>query len=74
MTARQREALVWIARGYTADQAARRMGISRDTVLSHLKRIYARLGARTGPHAVALAMVAGLIHPADINPPQEAAA
>ncbi|WP_037865810.1 response regulator transcription factor [Streptomyces sp. NRRL S-1868] len=69
VTRRQREALLWIARGRTAQQAGRRMGISLNTVNSLLAGLYRKLGASTGPHAVALAMARGLIAPADIEPP-----
>lgn len=69
VTRRQREALLWIARGYTAQQAGRRMDISLNTVNSLLAGLYRKLGASTGPHAVALAMARGLIAPADIEPP-----
>ncbi|MEU2603229.1 response regulator transcription factor [Streptomyces albus] len=70
VTRRQREALLWIARGHTAQQAAQHMDISRNTVNSLLAGLYRKLGANTGPHAVALAMARGLIAPADIEPPR----
>ncbi|MWA05870.1 response regulator [Actinomadura sp. LD22] len=43
LTAREREALDWIARGMTHAQAARRMGVAPSTVDTYVKRIRARL-------------------------------
>ncbi|MFE9391664.1 LuxR C-terminal-related transcriptional regulator [Streptomyces sp. NPDC006784] len=67
LTARQLEALLWTALGYTAQHAADHMGVSLDTVRWLLRTTHHRLGARTATHAVALAMAAGLITPAHIT-------
>lgn len=61
VTARQCEALLWVARGSTARQGADRMAISIDTFNSLLRKARRKLGARSSPHAVALAMESGLI-------------
>jgi DNA-binding NarL/FixJ family response regulator len=43
LTAREEEALGWIARGLTHSQTARRMGVQTSTVDTYVKRIRARL-------------------------------
>jgi two-component system nitrate/nitrite response regulator NarL len=43
LSAREDEALLWIARGYTHQQAAVRMGISKATVDTYVGRIRAKL-------------------------------
>ncbi len=43
LTAREEEALGWIARGLTHQQTARRMGVQTSTVDTYVKRIRARL-------------------------------
>ncbi|WP_019358021.1 helix-turn-helix transcriptional regulator [Streptomyces sp. AA1529] len=69
LTGRQHEALLWTARGCTAQEAADRMGVSLDTVRWLLRTAHHRLGARTATHAVALAMARGLITAGDITEP-----
>jgi DNA-binding NarL/FixJ family response regulator len=61
LTRRQLEVLRLIADGLTLDQVAGRLHIERCTVGTHRTNITARLGARSGAHAVAIAMRAGLI-------------
>lgn len=73
VTTRQLETLRWIACGFTAQQAAARMGVSVNTVNRSLALAYRNLGAHTGPHAVALAMARGLIRPEEITDPRNAA-
>jgi DNA-binding NarL/FixJ family response regulator len=43
LTAREEEALGWIAKGMTHGQTARRMGVATSTVDTYIKRIRARL-------------------------------
>lgn len=71
LTDRQHEALLWTARGSTARETAARMGAPVDTVNWLLGQAYRRLGATNAPHAVALAMAAGLITAADITPTEQ---
>lgn len=54
LTDRKTEILHAVAAGMTNAQIARDLGISENTVLDHLKGLYAQLQARTRPHAVAL--------------------
>src|SRR5262245_36061185 len=45
LTPREVEVLVLIARGATAAEVARRLGISRKTAGTHIERIYAKTGS-----------------------------
>jgi DNA-binding NarL/FixJ family response regulator len=59
---RERQVLTYIAAGYTHDQIAARLGISRNTVDTHAKRLRAKLGARNKAHLTRLALVeSGLV-------------
>lgn len=44
MTDRQRECLKWWARGKTYDEVAEILGISKETVIDHLRAVQSRLG------------------------------
>lgn len=54
LTARQRQLMSLVARGYTNTQAGRTLGISAQTVRTHLQQIYARMGVNSRGEAVAL--------------------
>jgi DNA-binding CsgD family transcriptional regulator len=56
---RETEVLAGAAEGETAAQTGARLYLSTETVKSYRKRIIAKLGARNGTHAVALALRAG---------------
>ncbi len=56
---RETEILAGVAEGETAAQTGARLYLSPETVKSYRKRIIAKLGARNGTHAVALALRAG---------------
>jgi DNA-binding CsgD family transcriptional regulator len=56
---RETEILAGAAEGETAAQTGARLFLSPETVKSYRKRIIAKLGARNGTHAVALALRAG---------------
>jgi DNA-binding CsgD family transcriptional regulator len=58
LTARQAEALRWIALGRTVPDAARLMGISASTTAKHLEQTYRKLGVRTRSQAAATAWAA----------------
>jgi DNA-binding CsgD family transcriptional regulator len=61
LTAREREILEGAADGETAAQTGARLYLSSETVKSYRKRVIAKLGARNGTHAVALALRSGLL-------------
>ena len=56
---RETEILAGAAEGETAEQTGARLYLSTETVKSYRKRIIAKLGARNGTHAVALARRTG---------------
>lgn len=61
LTDRQHEILVLMAEGYTMTHIARRLYLTVNTVKTHQRGIYRRLGAASGPHAVALGFHHGLL-------------
>jgi DNA-binding NarL/FixJ family response regulator len=60
ITPREREVLALIACGYSTSEIASALWITEDTVRTHVKRLLARLTARTRAHAVAIAFREGL--------------
>ena len=60
-TEREREILQWIAEGYTDRETAEKLGISRETVRTHVPSMLRRIGARTRGHAVAMGLRNGWI-------------
>lgn len=61
LTRRQRQILQMIADGHSTSAAAKRLGLSAETVRTHTKAVLARLGARDRAHAVAIALRGSLI-------------
>ncbi|MEK7109680.1 MAG: helix-turn-helix transcriptional regulator [Patescibacteria group bacterium] len=61
ITPRQREVLAGICNGETAKMTAARLGIATCTVEVHRSRLRHRLGAKTTPHLVKLAMEQGAL-------------
>lgn len=61
ITPRQRQILQLFADGHSTDEAARRLGLSAETVRTHTKAALSRLGARDRTHAVASALRSSLI-------------
>lgn len=60
LTAIEREILISISNGYTLAEVARSRTISRNTVATHVKRIYDKLGIKNRPEAVLAAQRIGL--------------
>ncbi|MEP7026244.1 MAG: response regulator transcription factor [Actinomycetota bacterium] len=56
LSRREREVLVEVLSGFGNKMIAGRLHISEDTVKSHMKAIFRKLGARDRAHAVALAL------------------
>lgn len=54
LSARELQVLSVLSTGASYEEIAARLFISVDTVKSHLKRIFVKLGAKTGAHAVGL--------------------
>ncbi len=63
LTERERECLLWLARGMRNDQIAERMGIRPVTVALHLANSRRKLGARTREQALVGAVQLGLVEP-----------
>lgn len=61
LTSRQLEVLTLLAEGYLSRDIADMLSVSRKTVQGHLLICRLKLGARNGPHAVALAARQGLL-------------
>jgi DNA-binding CsgD family transcriptional regulator len=63
LTIRERECLLWLAKGFRNDRIAERMGISNPTVEMHLTNARRKLGAFTREQALARAVALRLISP-----------
>jgi DNA-binding CsgD family transcriptional regulator len=61
LTGREREVLEQLALGRSTEEAAGAIFLSPHTVRCHVKSAMRKLGARTRPHAVALAIASGAI-------------
>jgi DNA-binding NarL/FixJ family response regulator len=61
LTGREREVLALLAEGLSRKEIALRLFIAEKTVATHVEHILAKLGARSGSHAVALAFREGLV-------------
>ena len=61
ITPRQRQILQLFADGFSTDDAAKRLGLSTETVRTHAKASLPRLGARDRAHAIAIAIRGSLI-------------
>lgn len=61
LTRRQREIMQLLANGGTTSGAARDLGLSEETIKTHMKNAVGRLGARNRTHAIAIALRESLI-------------
>jgi LuxR family maltose regulon positive regulatory protein len=61
LTAREQAVLHLLPTGMSAREIADELGISRDTVKTHTKRIYQKLGVSRRPDAVSRGRVLGLL-------------
>jgi DNA-binding CsgD family transcriptional regulator len=73
LTSRQLEVLTLVALGLSTDRIACELFLTPNTIRKHVRHILDRLCARNRPHAVALAISAGLISIDDHAGPQAAA-
>ncbi|MFP2931062.1 response regulator [Pyxidicoccus sp. 3LG] len=61
LTARERDVLGHVAAGNANKEVAVRMGISEETVKTHMKNVLTKLGAKDRTHAVVVALKRGII-------------
>ena len=72
LTARELQILQFAATGLSNGRIGDRLGLSEDTIKTHMRHAYQRLGARDRAHAVFLGCRAGLLNPADARASGEA--
>jgi DNA-binding NarL/FixJ family response regulator len=63
LTPREKDVLILLARGLSAQQASEQLQISRSTVENHKQRMYSKLGVQSQAHAVSTAMRSGFLAP-----------
>ena len=61
LSAREQEVLRHVSKGFTTEETARSMGVSRTTVLTFVRRIYAKLQVNTRAEAIHAAYKQGLL-------------
>jgi DNA-binding CsgD family transcriptional regulator len=61
LTAREHEVVALVAAGLQGGDIATRLGVSPETIKSHVQNAMAKLGAHTRAHAVAIALSTGQI-------------
>jgi DNA-binding NarL/FixJ family response regulator len=61
LSAREKEVLEYITKGFTSDEISGLMGVSRHTVLTYVRRIYAKLEVNSKTEAIYEARNQGLL-------------
>ena len=61
LSGREQEVLRYVSKGFTTEETARSMGVSRTTVLTFVRRIYAKLEVNTRAEAIHAAYKQGLL-------------
>jgi DNA-binding NarL/FixJ family response regulator len=68
LTERESEVLTLVARGYSNDEIAQHLHLSPETVKTHVKHVYTKLGSRDRAQAVIAAYESGLVSPGTAPP------
>lgn len=63
LSARERQVLEFVIRGYTAQEIAKSMSLSHWTIQTYVRRIYEKMGVRNRAEAVSRAHLMGLVTP-----------
>lgn len=63
ITAREREILLWVAKGKTSWEISLILGLAESTVIFHIEKVKRKLGVVSRMHAVILLMMHGLLEP-----------
>ena len=61
LTERERAIVEWVARGRSNKEIARELGVTPETVKTHLKRIFQKLSAESRAQAVVRAQSLGML-------------
>ena len=61
LTPREKEVASWLARGYSLDATAKKLNVSINTVRTHARVLYRKLGVHTAMDAVLKARELGLL-------------
>jgi DNA-binding NarL/FixJ family response regulator len=61
LTPREQQVLVRVAFGWSNEQIGAELGITKETVRTHVENTLHRLGARNRSHAVGIAYRAGML-------------
>ncbi|MGS0742312.1 response regulator transcription factor [Glaciimonas sp. GG7] len=63
LSPREQEVLNYITKGFTSDEIAALMSVSRHTVRTFIRRLYTKLAVRSKTEAIHEALQQGLLHP-----------
>ena len=61
LTRRERDVVLWLARGHSYEMIGDVLGVGTETIKSHMKNILGKLGMKTRSEAVACCLRAGLV-------------
>ena len=61
LTEREVQCVIGASKGMSNAEIGKRLFVSEDTVKTHLRRLFRKIGARDRAHAVALAFRAGVL-------------
>lgn len=70
VTERQLEMLRYVSHGYSNGEIAKKTNVALDTVKTHLRRLFAELGAVDRAHAVRIGFEEGMLFPAEHRRPR----